>query len=249
MSKYIRSIKCVLTVLALLVIAAPFSSHVHADSFAANTIVEASCMSLVEGTSRKTLTVTSGAEVNITIANQDPVVAQSVSGPGIPTGVQLQKNAKESTNATRTFLFGNVTSAITISLTPVPADASSASFVNNCPTGSNPVASTIVINPETAAPSPAAPTASIPKKATTTPTPAPPTPAATTPATDANVAPQQTEKDISVTPVATTSAKTSSKPNFVVLTILLLATAGVVFAGLSGKLSIHKRMKRLIRRR
>ena len=167
---------------------------VHADIGKAVSLgVNSGCVSTVNtqsGTSRTT--VAYGSMVSLPVSNDDNVVSQSVGGPGIPGGTVLQPNAKSSTYTHDTFSIGPVTSAITITFTPIPSNDPGTVFDNNCPTGSTPHASALVVNP-TAPPAP-------------TPT---PTPAATT--TPSTTAASQTEAK-TATPTTTASNPTTTSP-------------------------------------
>ena len=84
---------------------------------------------------------------NITIYNANTVSYQNVSGPGI-SGSLAYNNKTPTGEVTRTFNVGTITANTTITVTPVTrADSNQIVTPNYCPTGSNPVPSTIILTP------------------------------------------------------------------------------------------------------
>lgn len=199
---------------------------VHADSLNITITTEASCNSKANGAASASMPVTSGSSVNITVLNLGGV-DQTIGGPGIAGGTSVQKNAKESTRDPVTVSVGVVTAQTIVTFTPIPEDYNSQVYDNNCPIGSSPVSSRLIINP-VVAPAPA-PVATKPKATAPVTTPAP-SPAVTTPAPTT-----ATDQPVVVdTPKLATlnSTATPSRNNRVWIGIAIVAFAvalGIVF--------------------
>ncbi len=202
----------------------------HATSLTAIIDANTDCKSVVNSAQTVTLSVESDASSNITISNQDPVVSQTVSGAGISG--EIGPGSRGSTNYIKTFSLGTVTSQQTITITPVPINYTDPVFVNDCPIGSTPVASKIIINPivKSTTSSPSSNSSSTAKKATTT------TPTANTPSTSTSSDTSTTTSNTTTTAdtaqpakIEETSKEEDSLPLVLIVVLAALAIAGTAF--------------------
>ena len=178
----IRSMKkYFITTLLSLTLIALYAPAAHSTSLAVTVDITAGCRGTVNGSSSITLPVEATQSSNITIYNANTVSYQNVSGPGI-SGSLAYDNKTPTGEVTRTFNVGTITANTTITVTPVTrADSNQIVTANYCPTGSNPVSSTIILTPikPTSTPSTTTPKTTTPTTTKTT----TPTTATTTPVT------------------------------------------------------------------
>lgn len=149
--KHIQRAKQLFLVLPISVLMVIGTAIVHvpqtqALGLTATVSVSSGCVGAVNGVANAPVNVVTGSNVSITVTNSDGVVSQTISGPGIPAGTEVNENSKTSNNVTIVNP-GVVTSPITITFTPIPINYTDPVFVNNCPMSSTPVASTMVLNP------------------------------------------------------------------------------------------------------
>lgn len=116
--------------------------------------VTSTCGGLIDGSHSTSASVSSSETSNVTVENNDTIVSQSVSGPNIPAGSVLGPDSKTGPSNIATYQLGTVTSQETISFTPIPNSTNPFPNGNNCPTGSTPVASQLIITPVAPAPTP-----------------------------------------------------------------------------------------------
>jgi hypothetical protein len=191
MKRYFISTLLSLTLIAL------YAPAAHATSLAVTVDITAGCRGTVNGSSSITLPVESTQSSNITIFNANTVSYQNVSGPGISGSLAF--NSRNPTGEiTRTFNVGTITANTTITITPVTSpDYDDVVTTNYCPTGSNPVPSTIILTPikPTSTPATTTPKTATPSTTkTTTPTTATTTPITTSDKKDDEV---KNKQDIS----------------------------------------------------
>jgi hypothetical protein len=179
-----------LSLLATTIIAG--AAPVSAESFTAQTLTAAACTAQINRGSSMTMDVTPNQTSNVTVLNVDTVVAQNVSGPGVPDGTQLAAS-NGSASTSKTIIVSVGTSPVTISFTPIPTNYSGPD-TNDCPIGSTPVAATYTFRPVAPTTPPASSGSSTSSNngssstaaKTSTPAAATTTPTTTTPATSSD---------------------------------------------------------------
>ena len=153
--------------LTLIAVYAPAAS---ATSLEVTVDITAGCRGTVNGSSSVTYPVESTQSSNITIFNSNDVSYQNVSGPGISGSLAF--NSRNPTGeVSRTFNVGTITTNTTITVTPVTSpDNNDVVRTNYCPTGSNPIPSTIILTPikPTSTPSTTTPKTTTPSNTKTT---------------------------------------------------------------------------------
>ncbi len=162
--------KYFITTLLSLTLIALYAPAAHATSLAVTVDITAGCRGTVNGSSSITLPVDSTQSSNITIFNSNDVSYQNVSGPGISGSLAF--NSRNPTGeVSRTFNVGTITTNTTITVTPVTSpDNNDVVRTNYCPTGSNPIPSTIILTPikPTSTPSSTTPKSTTPSNTKTT---------------------------------------------------------------------------------
>ncbi len=221
---------------------APAIANAASDSFAASLGVGSGCVGSVQisGYSSSTVSVVSGSQVNVTVENVNPVTAQNVTGPGINT--QLAASSRDSTGTyEQTFQLGTVTSQQVLTFTPVPGpNPDPVVYLNDCPVGSTPVSSSMIIN-VTAPPPVSTPAISTPAytgSATTTSPSSTPTstpPATTLPAQHVTKTPLHVSVPPNM-PVTALKAKSDSSVGTISLVVIAIILVALIIASYFGRL-------------
>lgn len=114
--------------------------------------VAASCVGIIDGQTGTTYTdIAPGSDVSLNVTNNNGVVSQSITGPGIGNSTTVGANNKSSSSNQTMVNLSSVTSPLTVTFTPIPNDSSDIVSPNNCPTsGASPTPSYLVVNPASA---------------------------------------------------------------------------------------------------
>lgn len=235
----IKVVLAALTILALSVIAVP---RVNALSLASSISMTDGCVSLVDGERQKSQSVPAGESINITVGNDDGVVAQSVSGQGVPAGSRLGPNKRDPVEpSAKTFTVGVVNSPVTLTFTPIPSADPGMTFINYCPEGSTPQASTLTLVPATAT-NPNTSVSSPPNRAPSTP--APNNPAVPEP-TNPKTTDQLPNQPDGITLISAEVAKSPSPTTKIMIGLVVLFVLAVIALAIRGHIPVKKYWNRI----